>query len=355
MLNETTGSYRLAAGSDYKTWLKDSLVHYLYDCAQANTDATIDITPEAASFRANGIYNILDRFCEHTGYARERITIRTGNMLEHHNAYRVQRVATAWYELTRMRSWIRQNPITPEFAPTYHFGHFVGKSNWNRLWTGAIMHSRYADKTLQTYNCGIGTHYLRKSQDLVDYLGLEDLVEFGCDILPEVVNFLKDCPKTIAEDVEFITGKGNYINQSQDCYPIQMPNNLNIINYYNSIFVDVAHETYMADGVFFCTEKTWRPIIARRPFVSVTPVNHLANLKRLGFRTFSNYWDEGYDEYGLVNRIREVNKVLEKISRWSPTELAEALADMQEIFEHNYQTLLSLTATTVEKIFVNDN
>jgi hypothetical protein len=355
MLNETTGSYRLAAGSDYKTWLKDSLVHYLYDCARNNTDAVIDITPEAASFRANGLYNVLDRFCEHTGYVKERITIRTGNMLEHHEAYTVQRVSSAWYELMKIRGWARQNPVEPAFTPTKHFGHFVGKSNWNRLWTGSLLHSRYADKTLQTYNTGIGTHYLMKNDGLVDYVGLEDLIKHGCDILPEVVEFLQTCPRTIAEDVEFITGKGNYINQSQDCYPIQIPNNLNIINYYNSIFVDVAHETYMADGVFFCTEKTWRPMLARRPFISVTPVNHLANLKRLGFRTFSKYWDEGYDQYGTAGRIHEIAKVLKIISNWTPAELADTLTDMQEIFEHNYQTLMSMTATTVEKTFVNDN
>ena len=355
MLNKTTGSYRMAAGSDYKTWLKDSLVHHMYDCLKNDQNVVIDITPEAASFRANGLYDLLNRFCEHTGYSKERITIRTGNMLEHHDSYRVERVSSAWYELTRIRSWVRQNPVVPEFQPIKHFGHFVGKSNWNRAWTGALLYSQYRDKTLQTYNCGIGTHYLRKLDGLIDYVGLEDLVEHGCNILPEVVDFLKNCPLTIADDVEFIKGKGNYINQSQDCYPIQMPNNLNIINYYNSIFVDVAHETYMADGVFFCTEKTWRPMLARRPFISVTPRHHLANLHRLGFRTFNKYWDEGYDEYGLGERIHQVEKLLETISQWTPEQLASTLEDMQEIFEHNYQTLMSMTATTVEKIFVNDN
>jgi hypothetical protein len=355
MLNDQNGTYRLAAGSDYKTWRKDGLLHYMYDCLKNNKSIVIDITPEAASFRANGMYNILDSFCEATGFAKEQITIRTGNMLEHHKNYCIERVSSAWYELLKIRSWIRANPVTPEFTPIKHFGHFVGKSNWNRLWTASLLNSRYADKTLQTYNTGIGTHYLMKNDGLVDYVGLEDLIKHRCNILPEVVEFLNTCPRTIAEDVEFIQGKGNFINQSQDCYPIQIPNNLNIINYYNSIFVDVAHETYMADGVFFCTEKTWRPMLARRPFISVTPINHLANLKRLGFRTFGNYWDEGYDEYGTTNRIEQISLVLEKISQWTPAYLSEVLKDMQPIFDHNYENLLSLTATTVEKIFINDN
>jgi len=95
-------------------------------------------------------------------------------------------------------------------------------------------------------------------------------------------------------------------------------------------------------------------MLARRPFISVTPTNHLTNLKRLGFRTFNDYWDEGYDEYGTGNRIQQVSTVLETISRWSVTELASALDDMQDIFEHNYQTLLSLTPMRIEKTFIND-
>lgn len=354
MLNKDTGAYHIAAGSDYKAWRKDLLLHYMYNRLHNDLPIIIDITPEASSFRATGLYRILDAFCDANNYPKNKITVRTGNMIERHDEYGVERVPGAWYELTKIRSWDRQNPITVTNTPTKHFGHFIGKSNWNRLWMAALLNSQYADTTLQTYNTGIGTHYLMKTDGHVDYIGLEELIRHKCDMLPEVATFLQSCPRTIPEDVEFITGKGNYINQLTDCYPIQMPNNLNIINYYNSIFVDVVHETYMADGVFFCTEKTWRPMLARRPFISVTPTNHLTNLKRLGFRTFNDYWDEGYDEYGTGNRIQQVARVLETISRWSVTELASALDDMQDIFEHNYQTLLSLTPIRIEKTFIND-
>lgn len=354
MLNKQTGAYHIAAGSDYKAWGKDLLLHYMYDRLINDLPIVIDITPEASSFRANGIYRLLDNFCAANNYIKSKITLRTGNMIERHEEYCIERVPSAWYELVKIRTWDRQNTITVTNTPTKHFGHFIGKSNWNRLWTGALLNSRYADKTLQTYNTGIGTHYLLKTDGLVDYTGIEDLIKHNCDVLPEVVEFLQTCPRTIPEDVEFITGKGNYINQSTDCYPIQMPNNLNIINYYNSIFVDVVHETYMADGVFFCTEKTWRPILARRPFISVTPSNHLANLRRLGFCTFNDYWDEGYDEYGTGNRIHQVSQLLETISQWPLEKLASTLDSMQDIFEHNYQTLMSLNAAQVEQTFIND-
>lgn len=354
MLNKETGAYHIAAGSDYKAWRKDLLLHYMYDCLMNNLPIVIDITPEASSFRANGLYRFLDAFCEANNYDKNKITLRTGNMIEWHDEYCVERMAVAWYELLKIRTWSQQNPIDITNTPTKHFGHFIGKSNWNRLWVASLINSRYADKALQTYNTGIGSHYFSKTHDRVDYVGLEDLVKYNCNILPAVIEFLETCPRIIPEDLAFIKGRGNYINKLDDCYPIQMPNNLNIINYYNSIFVDVVHETYMANGVFFCTEKTWRPILAHRPFIAVGPANHLSNLKRLGFRTFNEHWDEGYDEYGASDKIHQVGRLLETISQWSLAELASKLDSMQDIFEHNYQTLLSLTPTRIEKIFVND-
>lgn len=336
--------------NDNKFWRKDLLVMYLYDCVNSNQRPALQVTPEGSSLAGCGLYRYLDAFCEHTGYDKKNISIRTGNMIEQHPEYTIIKDATAWFEVPIMQQWAQKNPINTGTMPGLHFGHFVGKSNWNRLWIGAVLHSKYNDKLFQTYNTGIGTHYLTKNDGLCDFVGLEDLVKLECDQIDAAVEFLKSCPKFIPEDIEAIKNMSTYIKQD-DYYPIQLPANLNILKYYNNIFVDIIHETFVRDEVCFATEKTWRTILARRPFITMGGRNHLANLKRLGFRTFNDIWDEGYDEYGMQWRVHEIVKLIDTISQWPIEKMQQVLQDMQPILEHNYQTFMTLTHQQIQRTF----
>lgn len=336
--------------NDNKFWDKDLLAMHLYKCFIENTTATLNVVPEGASLEGCGVYRHLDTFCNNTGYPKNNITIHTGNMIEKHNCYNIVKDAGAWYEVHTIQHWLKTNAVTTGSTPVIHFGHFIGKSNWHRLWVAAVLNNKHQDKTFQTYNTGIGTHYLVKNDGLSDFIGLEDLVKNDCDVIDIAVDFLKSCPKCIPEDIEIIKNLATYIKQ-EDHYPIQLPANLNILRYYQDIFVDVVHETFVRDEVFFCTEKTWRPILARRPFITMGGRNHLANLRRLGFRTFNDIWDEGYDDYGMQHRVQEILKLLDSISQWPAEKLITTLTDMQEILDHNYNVFLSLNFNKIKHTF----
>jgi len=336
--------------NDNKFWRKDLLIMYLYDCVNNNQQPKLRVTPEGSSLTGCGLYRYLDAFCKHTNYSKKNISIRTGNMIEQHSDYTIIKDADAWFEVPLMQQWAQKNSIDTGTSPGLHFGHFVGKSNWNRLWIGAVLHSKYNNKLFQTYNTGIGTHYLTKNDGLCDFVGLEDLVKMECDQIDLAVEFLKSCPKFIPEDIEAIKNMSTHIKQD-DYYPIQLPANLNILKYYNNIFVDIIHETFVRDEVCFATEKTWRTILARRPFITMGGRNHLANLRKLGFRTFNNIWDEGYDEYGMQWRVQEILKLIDTISSWSVEKMQQVLQDMQPILEHNYQTFMTLTHQKIQRTF----
>jgi hypothetical protein len=336
--------------NDHKIWRKDLLIMHLYDCMQTNTKPVLTVVPEASSFQSNGLYWYLDEFCRHTGYSKANITIKTGNMIERHPDYRIVKVKEAWYEVPVIQKWLWDNTVNITNTPSYYFGHFIGKANWNRLWVAATLYSQYANQSFQTFNGGIGTNYLTKDTTKVDYIGLEDLVKRRCDILPDVIEFLQTCPRIIPEDSEFISDCATHIKQTHH-YPIQLPANLNILKYYNDIFVDIVHESYMSGTVFFCTEKTWRPILARRPFITAAGQGHLANMRQLGFRTFGEFWDESYDDLSMTDRIQAIVKVLATISSWSPEELVSKLAEMKHILDHNYTTFLRLTQQQIAKTF----
>ena len=336
--------------NDHKIWRKDLLIMHLYDCMNNNIKPVLTAVPEASSFESNGLYWYLDEFCRHTGYSKSDITIRTGNMIEHHPEYCIERVKEAWYEIPIIQGWLWNNSINPSYEPQHHFGHFIGKANWNRLWIAAVLHNQYADKSFQTFNAGIGTNYLTKNNDHVDYIGLEDLVKRRCSVLHEVIEFLQTCPRIIPEDQEFISDCATVIKQEHH-YPIQLPANLNILKYYNNIFVDIVHESYLSGTVFFCTEKTWRPILAHRPFITAAGSGHLANMRRLGFKTFSDFWDESYDDLRMTDRIQAIIGVLETISSWTESELASKLEQMKPVLEHNYLTFLQLSQNKIGAAF----
>ena len=95
-------------------------------------------------------------------------------------------------------------------------------------------------------------------------------------------------------------------------------------------------ETYIMGNTFYVTEKTLRPIIAKTPFIILGPKNYLANLKQLGYKTFSKWWDESYDHHEGVQRIEEIKKILQKILAMSTLELQLLLTDMNNILNYNY-------------------
>ena len=92
-------------------------------------------------------------------------------------------------------------------------------------------------------------------------------------------------------------------------------------------------------------------MLACRPFITMGGRNQLANLKRLGFQTFSDFWDEGYDEYGMQRRAHEILKLANTISQWPVEKMQQVLQDMQPNLEHNYKTFMSLTHTKIRQTF----
>ena len=64
---------------------------------------------------------------------------------------------------------------------------------------------------------------------------------------------------------------------------------------YNDSGVSIVTESIVNGDEIFLTEKIWKPIIAGQPFVVHGQCGYLKHLKKLGFKTYENYWDESYD------------------------------------------------------------
>ena len=103
-------------------------------------------------------------------------------------------------------------------------------------------------------------------------------------------------------------------------------------------FLHVVTETCFWEDKTHLTEKIFKPIVARQPFVLLGCVNNLEYLRSYGFKTFDSFWDESYDTISdPIERLKAVTKIINDICALSNKELESLLQDMSSILEHNYK------------------
>lgn len=108
-------------------------------------------------------------------------------------------------------------------------------------------------------------------------------------------------------------------------------------DYFRSTFCHVVTETLFYGSTLHLTEKSFRPIVNKRPFILAGPPGSLHYLRSYGFKTFSEFWDESYDlEQDPHKRLDKISKLIAEINKLDLFALEELLAKMQEILEHNY-------------------
>ena len=158
---------------------------------------------------------------------------------------------------------------------------------------------------------------------------------------------LDDEFKTNSEFVKFVDSNSGSLDnvptqvaQDEGGYPDVLTSQgwSNNCAVYDKSSVSIICETHETNDSTFITEKTYRSILNRHPFVIRAAFPILKHLQTLGFKTFSDFIDERYDESGEISR--EYSNLL--------VERAEQLLDVvkknpgkiQEIVDHNYNMLL---------------
>lgn len=86
------------------------------------------------------------------------------------------------------------------------------------------------------------------------------------------------------------------------------------------------------------TEKTFKPIMMKAPFILYGQPFILKKLKEYGYKTFSDFWDESYDEeLDHMKRASSIVKVVKTIADLSDREFVNLLLQTENIVEHNYR------------------
>lgn len=106
---------------------------------------------------------------------------------------------------------------------------------------------------------------------------------------------------------------------------------------YDTTLINVVSETNFENNIIHMTEKTIKPIVFKQPFIIVGPAHTLKYLHQMGFKTFSQFWNEDYDNIlDPVERMNAIFKVIEQIHSWDRETLEKVYIECQDIVQYNF-------------------
>lgn len=124
-----------------------------------------------------------------------------------------------------------------------------------------------------------------------------------------------------------------------------------IPDYFYKCFLNVVTETNFYDEKLHLTEKIFKPIVIKRPFVLVSSPGNLEYLKSYGFETFNKWIDESYDlEPDPDLRLLKIVNEIKKLASLSAHELDKLHKEMQPVLDYNHNHFFN----NFKKIIVNE-
>lgn len=119
--------------------------------------------------------------------------------------------------------------------------------------------------------------------------------------------------------------------------------------YFQNSQLSVVTETYFfrynytnvedCQTIFF-TEKIFKPILMKHPFILVSRPHSLKWLKEMKYKTFHPFIDESYDDIeDDEQRLLAIVDEIERLNKFTPSQWEEWQKQVHAIVEHNFQVL----------------
>lgn len=117
-------------------------------------------------------------------------------------------------------------------------------------------------------------------------------------------------------------------------------------------FIFLNTETSVAADQMFFSEKVYKPIGLGMPFITLGNPGTLDDLRKRGFETFSEWFDESYDyDFKIESRIQIIIDNIKKMSSLDKRELLKIRQEMNEKLTHN----LNLYKILQNKNYLREN
>lgn len=292
----------------------------------------LDLQNEGPSLSALGLLDVLVDYCQKTNRDPSTILLNWWpNSVEKTpfpRSYLWPQSHFFWYSK-------RYNVKIADATHENRFGMFVGRRTASRMYMLRDMWQNHRDhclfslmKTDSKFDPGLILP--GKTLDvMIDWVSPGDQ--------PSFVDWCLDPPITSIDDHsvedqydQSLLDQGHC---DDDLYNPSKDTNLDLLKHYHRFDIEIVIETYAHGECFFPTEKTVRPLVARKPMLIYGPRFFLKRLRDMGFRTWNDYWDESYDDLQGPQRWRAMRDVIDKI-------IAQGkLIDTEDIARHNFSVL----------------
>jgi UDPglucose 6-dehydrogenase len=155
----------------------------------------------------------------------------------------------------------------------------------------------------------------------------------------------------------------NEIYKNKEIFPLRLnitderPNPVDIIEgdlkYHDESYFSVITETIYFKKSFpigslthesykFITEKTYRAIILKHPFLLVAWPGILEHLRSFGYKTFHPYIDETYDTIeDEIQRMEAIVLEIERLCNFSDDQWLDWQYSVKNIVDHNYKVIMA--------------
>jgi hypothetical protein len=164
--------------------------------------------------------------------------------------------------------------------------------------------------------------------------------------------FLKDCVRSVDEKYQ---GMLNFLNDHETYKEGNLEKFSEVVHtswWQNPIYIDpkIYDETSLSiisegpnlwgTDYNFITEKTWRTIIYKHPFVFAGPPEQFNYIKRLGFETFEKYMlIQNYAQ--IENEKERIESIVKNVDHFLKHQTYHQ-KEIQQDIEHNFDLFLTL-------------
>jgi hypothetical protein len=107
---------------------------------------------------------------------------------------------------------------------------------------------------------------------------------------------------------------------------------------YLDTYFSIVTETAFLHPTGYVSEKSWKPIAFFHPFILVGSPGSLKFIREYGFKTFSPFIDESYDDVKTpVKRFKLIEKEIVRLGKMSKQEIHDWYWSMEDILTHNFK------------------
>jgi len=291
----------------------DDLLNFLTSTTE---EVELSTQGEGPSLHQCGLIKLL----EENNIDLSRIKVRTPNFYEQLPVERIYNRYKFSYWFRSVHQAVARYKFEHIPGPHRRIGCFIGRKNLDRL---AILYW-----ISRRYKCFLSS--LREDQIYYEQRpDLEQWVDNKYSFESWIREF--NIPSIDNYSVQDQYTTKDMFQENSDFLRVQT----NMLNYYNQFDVELVCETFVRGQTYFPTEKTTRPLAGGKPMLVYGPKNFLANLREQGFKTWSDIWDESYDEYEGIERWDRMKPIINQITAWGDWEWTPIIKQANQIAEYN--------------------